>query len=170
MKNLKLSFLILVFANLPTLHAQSDFEVRITQTAYVEDYNNLAEYIGNENVTIHQNKIGFSKRLGNKMVLLFNFTADRVRNSDGRTYYNVKRKGHVVFADVNRVYENGERIILEMNSNGYSNQVQVPGENWTEIITNRSDFSITVKDDIKRKEVLRIMNYLRRYPVYRVKN
>jgi hypothetical protein len=76
----------------------------------------------------------------------------------------------VVIDDISRVYVDGDRIILATNSNGYANKVKVPDENWTEMLKNRSDFSITVRNDKKRDEVLHIISMLRKYPVYRVKN
>lgn len=56
-----------------------------------------------------------------------------------------------------------------MNYNGFANQVKAPGENWTEMIKNKSDFSITVKDDKKREELLYILKMLTKYPIYSMK-
>lgn len=165
----KLLFLIIAGISFIQVNAQSDYEIRIAQNAYVKDYDALSEYIGNDNVTIHTNELRYSSNLGNKIYINFYFTARKVVADNGRTYYNVKKKGYVPFADIERVYVKGDKIMLVMNSNGYGNKVQVPGENWTEMITNNGDFPLTVKDDKKRDEVLHIIKMLRKYPIYKVR-
>ncbi len=169
MNFLKLLFLTIAGINFMQLHAQSDFEIRIAQNSYVEKYAALAEHMGNDNVTIHTNELRYSSNMGNKIYINFFYTAKKVVADNGRTYYNVKRKGYVPFADIERVYVTGDKIMLQMNSNGYGNKVQVPGENWTEMIVNKGDFSITVKDDKKREEVLHIIKMLRKHPIYKVR-
>jgi hypothetical protein len=170
MKFLHILFLTISFTSVTDMQAQSDYEIRIAQNSYVKKYAALADYIGNDNVTIHLNEITYTSQINNKLIINFSYTADKVVHDNGRAYYNVKRKGYVVIDDFSRVYVDGDRIILAMNSNGYANKVKVPGENWTEMLKNRSDFSITVRNDKKRDEVLHIISMLRKYPVYRVKN
>ncbi|WP_339686693.1 hypothetical protein [uncultured Nonlabens sp.] len=120
----------------------------------MNDYAAPSDYIGNDNVTIHENVTRYDSSNGYKMFLRFYFTAKKVVADNCRTYYNVKRRGYVAFTDVHRVHNNGKRIILEMNSKGYANKVKIPPESWTEMIKNKSDFSITVEDDEKPEEIL----------------
>jgi hypothetical protein len=103
------------------------------------------------------------------MIINFDFTVDKLVNN-GSNYYNLRCKGYVVFADIEKVYVSGDKIICEMNSNGFANKVKAPGGNWTEMITNTSDYKFTVKDATKRAEIVHIMEMLMKYPVYRVKN
>jgi hypothetical protein len=168
MKYSNLFLLVIAFTTVTQIQAQSDFEIRIAQNSYVKDYTELSEYIGSDNSTVHSNFITYTSQLDNKMIINFDFTVDKLV-SNGSNYYNLRCKGFVVFADIEKVYVSGDKIICEMNSNGFANRVKAPGGKWTETITNTSDYKFTVKDASKRAEILHIIEMLMKYPVYRVR-
>jgi|GEM_PF-4632608 len=170
MKILNVLLVIAAFSSFSKIHAQSDFEIRIAQNSYVKNYQELTKYIGSDNTDIFENEITYSSSLDDKMIINFAMNVKEITSDRGQRYYNVKTEGYIIFDDIDRAYVQGDRIVLEMNSNGYANKIKVQGESWTDMIKNHNDFYLTVKDEAKRDEVLRIIKMLMKYPVYRKKS
>ncbi len=84
----------------------------------------------------------------------------------GKTYYNMKFKVELVMKYVNHVYEKGNKLYFDLDSNGYSMNIKAPRENWigNRIYTN--DFTITINNSTIRKKALKAFKYLVKNPVY----
>jgi antitoxin component YwqK of YwqJK toxin-antitoxin module len=87
----------------------------------------------------------------------------------GKTYFNVKFNASFSLKNVKTVYENGNKLIFNLNSNGYLMKIKAPGENWTNMTRYKNDFYITVNNPTIRKKALKEIKFLVRNPIYKGK-
>ena len=117
----------------------------------------LVDYMGSDNAAVLQNDILLDPK-SSALFLRFEVKLKEVM-SEGVRYNNVLFKGDIPFNVVNSVYIEGEKVVLDVNSQGYVNQVKVPGEYWTEAIQRYSDFTITVYNSKKREEIAKVLQF-----------
>lgn len=113
--------------------------------------------MGSDNAAVLQNDILLDPK-SSALFLRFEVKLKEVE-SEGVRYNNVLFKGDIPFNVVNSVYIEGEKVVLDVNSEGYVNQVKVPGEYWTEAIQRYSDFTITVYNSQKREEIAKVLQF-----------
>jgi hypothetical protein len=82
----------------------------------------------------------------------------------------MKFQGQIMMQDVISVYENGNKLILRLNSKGYYMRFRAPIESWTDFLNYKNNFYITILDDeIRRAKLIRVKyliedpKYLRKY-------
>ena len=154
---LKKQALILLVFIISTNALFSQVTILSKQKQARSSFYELVDYMGSDNAAVLQNDILLDPN-DSTLFLRFEVKLKEVV-SEGVRYNNVLFKGDIPFNVVNRVYIEGEKVVLDVNSEGYVNQVKVPGEYWTEAIQRYSDFTITVYNSQKREEIAKVLQF-----------
>jgi len=154
---LKKQALILLVFIISTNALFSQVTILSKQKKARSSFYELVDYMGSDNAAVLQNDILLDPK-SSALFLRFEVKLKEVA-SEGVRYNNVLFKGDIPFNVVNSVYIEGEKVVLDVNSQGYVNQVKVPGEYWTEAIQRYSDFTITVYNSKKREEIAKVLQF-----------
>lgn len=154
---LKKQALILLVFIISTNALFSQVTILSKQKKARSSFYELVDYMGSDNAAVLQNDILLDPK-SSALFLRFEVKLKEVM-SEGVRYNNVLFKGDIPFNVVNSVYIEGEKVVLDVNSQGYVNQVKVPGEYWTEAIQRYSDFTITVYNSQKREEIAKVLQF-----------
>lgn len=164
---MKYALIALFFLGITKTNAQftDPSIIKLNQNSAIEKYEELSKFTGSNNTILHKAYIAFSSKQNNQLRIFYDFTAKKTFYQ-GRNYFNIRNRGEILFSDADRVYIEGEKIFLDIDSSGYLALLKAPGESWTNLTRLYRDFTITVYDDEKRQELLKNLKCLVKHPLY----
>ena len=136
--------------------------IKAIQGDFIKDIEKESSNFGDENTNVYEFNIWKDSNSG-KLFIKTEYVQDNVYFK-GKYINNIYFGIELMFNNVNDVYEQGNMIYFNMNSQGFLMKVKAPGESWTDHYRKNENFKLTIYNDELRKDMLERFEYLVEHP------